>query len=39
MKNLPVIQVNSSFSEDEGEIRDGMKYFYIGLEMLHGTTG
>ena len=29
----------SSFSEDEGEIRDGMKYFYIGLEMLHGTTG
>ena len=39
MKNLPVIQVNPSFSEDEGEIRDGMKYFYIGLEMLHRTTG
>ena len=39
MKNLPVIQANCSFSEDEGEIRDGMKYLYIGLEMLHGTTG
>lgn len=39
MKNLPVIQVNRSFSEDEEEIRDGMKYLYIGLEMFHGTTG
>ena len=34
-----VIQVNRSFTEDEGETRDGIQYFHAALEMLQNTLG